>query len=310
MKLYLRILLPFLFSAITLCQAYSGTNEEKEKAINKKGIPILVFHRVGNRTAGEYRVSIKDFSAILKILKDNNFCPVGLDEIISNRFRKECAGKKLFCINFDDSHISQMKFYDDGSLDSSCMTAILLSYFDNPRATYFINVSNGPPPWIYDSKKKIEFLRSKGMIIANHTASHKRLDSLKAGELIEELGKVFEYTNSDTMFLSYPYGHRFRNEKLLKDGFTYHKHKCYIKAAFTEVEQIENIKTRLDTLQLVRHLCPLGDTQEFSKRQFELPRINISTIQAVNEEIIKNQNILIFENPDSSAILHSLGFSN
>jgi hypothetical protein len=201
-----------------------------------------------------------------------------------------------------------MRFLDDGSLDSSCMTAVLLSYFDNPKATYFINVNNGPPPWIYDSKKKIDFLRSKGMIIANHTASHRRLDSLNINDVIEELGKVFEYTDSDTMFLSYPYGHRIWNEKLLKEGFVYHNHKYFVKAAFTEVEQLESITTTQDTAQLVRHLCPLGNTLEFAKRKFELPRINISTIRAVNEEVIKNKNIF-FDYSDSNAILHSIGFS-
>ncbi len=305
-KFFISLLVCFLASF----QISSGQNTGKEKANERKGVPILVFHRIGNYSAGEYRLSIKDFSAILKALKDSDFCPVGLNEVISNNFRKECDGKKLFCITLDDSHVSQIKFLEDGTLDSTCMTAVLLSYFDNPKATYFINVNNGPPPWIYDSKKKIDFLRSKGMTIGNHTSSHKRLDSLNTDEIIEELGKVFEYTDSDTMFLSYPYGHRFWNETVFKDGFTYGNHRYFIQAAFTEVEELESIVSMEDSAQLVRHLCPLGDSKEFEKRRFELPRINIGSLQGLTEEVIKNKNVLKLETPDSNLILHSIGFSN
>jgi peptidoglycan/xylan/chitin deacetylase (PgdA/CDA1 family) len=288
----IRLIFIFLFFLSFTVSVNGQDTIRTKKKVGRKGVPILVFHRIGNHW-GEYRLSIKEFNRIFKALRKNNFYPVSLDEIMSNTFRKECWGKKLFCINFDDAHSSQIRFLKDRILDSTSMVGVILKYFDNPRATFFINTNNrGTPPWAKDSKLKMEYLISKGMIMGNHSARHKRLDFLSTKDMFAELGEVFEYTGSDSMFLSYPYGSVLKNEKLLRNGFEYKNRLYRIIAAFTEYEEIDVIKTFWDRLQMIRYLCPLGNTDEFERRRYELPRINITSFDGFYVDVIKNTNVL------------------
>ncbi len=225
----------------------------------------------------------------MQTLKDSNFYPVSLDEIMSNTFRKECAGKKLFCIHFDDGHASQVRLLNDSTLDPDCMLGIVLKYFHDPRAAFFININNGGSrPFGNDSERKLAWLKSRGMTVGNHSAHHKRLDLQTRTIMIREIAEVFEYTGQDTMYLSYPYGARIDDEKFLRKGFHYRNHDFYVKAAFTEVEEIVQFNDFWDRIQLWRYLCPLSNTDEFDNRKYELPRINISTLEGFYTDIIRN----------------------
>lgn len=278
-----------------------GTHLQAQKTFREKqGVPILVFHRVGQTPKPPYRVSVRQFNRILEALKAGDFCLVGLDQIAANSFPDECRNRKLAAIAFDDGHPSQMEFLPDGSVDSSCATAILLSHYPSPRATYFINTSNGGfPPFGKNSKEKIDFLRSKGMTVASHAATHQRLDRITAGEVRTELGTVCEYLGVDSTILAYPYGIGTVHDTLF-DGFDYNGRRYRITAAFTQVEPMDTVTTVWqDSSLLVYHLCPLGGTNDFALRRFELPRINVTSYQDILYDVLRNPFVYRFM-PDST----------
>lgn len=284
-----------------LLWTFDSAVSQNEAVSNTKGIPVLMFHRVVNRKAkNKYEINIQEFKQILGLLKDEGFSPVGMDEITQGTFRKECIGKKLFLMTFDDAHISQLKFSSDGKLNPKCALAILLSYFENPRATFFINTRNGGAPFVYQSQKKINFLIEKGMIIGNHTASHKRVDKLTDSELLQELADVFLYLNklghhSKEMFFAYPYGIALNKEKqkLLK-AFKYEGCDYCITAAFSSRLGYKEKRPKAESEHDYPLLCPIGGCEAFEKRRYDLPRINIHSVEDLKIDVIENDNIYIY----------------
>lgn len=278
-----------------------GTSTAQKTFRHKTGVPILVFHRIGTTPLPPYRVSIRQFHRILEALKAMDFCPVGLDQIIAASFPEACRNKKLVSIVFDDAHPSQLEFLPDSTLDSNCATAILMSYFPDARATYFINTNNGgTTPFGKDSKEKIEFLRRQGMMVASHSAGHHRLDHLTVSELKKELGAVCEYLNVDSTLLAYPYGIGAVHDSVLINGFEYNQRFYRIPAGFTQVDALDTVTTDWqDSSSLVYHLCPLGNSDDFIKRRYDLPRINITSYRDVLIDVIRNPYVFRFT-PDSS----------
>ncbi len=244
------------------------------------GIPILMFHRFSSTGAGKYNIAIKDFNKILKVLSKPFYCLIDLQEYAKATFLQRCKGKKPIAISMDDGHSSQLRFLKNGQPDPNSGIGAMFRVFPKPRATLFLNTSNGGSPLGKDSRTKIRWLRDHQLVIGNHTATHPNLSRLSKAAVVKELDSVCNYYGTSTMLLAYSFG------LMPKKPLSMYPTKCRIPAAFRA--WLGYFEARGQNQESGFLLAPLPNTTAFSKRKFAYPRINISGYQDFRRDILEN----------------------
>lgn len=173
---------------------------------------IVEYHKVAPEEARWDR-SIKKFKADLARLWTMGYRPVTLDSYLNNKMDL-APGASPVIFTFDDSHPSQFKLKEDGTLDPMCALG-LWEYFakqhpDFPiRATFFILPDSGPWGRRDLVDKKLAMLKEWGCELGSHTLTHRRLDRLPAAEVQKELGGANNWIKEkgfDPTVIALPYG--------------------------------------------------------------------------------------------------------
>jgi len=262
------------------------------------GIPILVFHRIGEQKK-PYSLSPGQFEKILEAARDGGFFPVSLDEIVRDELDAVPAGKKPFSITFDDGHPSQIRL-KDGKLDETCAFSIMKRIFDDPKATFFINAgAAGKKPFGPGGEEKIGILREAGMALGSHTAGHMKMNALSTQDIIEQMGETMLYLDGvltgdlaqENVYLAYPYG-VLPSGKKSRDAvskFEYGGRTFRHPAAFScRLGFGEPMTKKGDTL-----LCPLPGTAAFESRRYDLPRIIISSLKDFVKDVAGREEVYV-----------------
>jgi peptidoglycan/xylan/chitin deacetylase (PgdA/CDA1 family) len=262
------------------------------------GIPILVFHRIGEQKK-PYSLSPGQFEKILEAARDGGFFPVSLDEIVGDDLVAVPPGKKPFSITFDDGHPSQIRL-KEGNLDETCAFSIMKRIFDDPRATFFVSAgTTGKKPFGPDGEKKIGILREAGMFLGSHTAGHLKMNALSTQEVIEQMGETMLYLDGvltgdlaqKSVFLAYPYGVLPAGKKS-RDAvktFEYKGRTFHHPAAFScRLGFGEPMTKKGDAL-----LCPLPGTGAFESLRYDLPRIIISSLKDFAKDVAGRKEVYV-----------------
>jgi len=248
-----------------------------------QGIPILMFHRFRARPTANTAISPEVFRTVLETLKSDNYCLIGLDEYLENRFRPECGGQKLFAVTFDDGHPSQFGLLPEGTLDPQSGLGVLEEVFPNARATFFLNVRNGGKPFGKQSERKVALLREWGLEIGNHTISHPRLDRVSNARAVREIDGVCDYFDQSSMLLAYPYGVAPRTP--LPDLKT----RCAVPAAFNAWEGYA-AGVRGGEGRPLLAVVPAGSSA-FEAMRYSLPRVNIASLEDLRLDVLENPGV-------------------
>ncbi len=172
----------------------------KNNKTNDKEIVCFVYHRFGDSRYPSTNISLKDFEAHLKYLKNNNYQVLSLSgaiEYLNSDFEK----RKTAVITIDDGYKS---FFKNG--------LPLLNSYSYP-ATLFVNtetVGGGD----YMNWEEIKGSMNQGVEIGNHTHSHEYFLNLPAQSRYkafeDEIGLsqklIEENTNFTPKVFAYPYG--------------------------------------------------------------------------------------------------------
>lgn len=79
------------------------TPNSAEEILAKPEIPILCYHRISDKSKGDYTVSSATFSEHLKILSDSGYHSILPDELYEYLVYNKTLPQKPFMITFDDS---------------------------------------------------------------------------------------------------------------------------------------------------------------------------------------------------------------
>ena len=290
--------LPALLAPDLLAKSNPKTHPGKKARQIIKGIPVLLFHKLGASPQKPYCMTPAELEKVLRAAADGGFFPVGLDEIARGDLARVPAGKKPFAITLDDGHPSQIDL-DGGKPDPRCAFAIIRRCFEDPRATFFVCPGKKRLPFGAEGEKKMRMVLEAGMSLGDHTAFHERMDKLGAGKITSGMGIVMTLLDkvlgekraaADIPF-AYPYGVPPATAKLrdLVREFEYKgktwRHSC---AFLARLGFGEPMTKKTDLL-----FCPLPGTPALEERRYLLPRINISSLKDFKKDVLERDEIFI-----------------
>jgi len=193
---------------------------------NREGSVFIVeYHKLAKEEARWDR-SIDRFKADLQRYYDMGFRPVTLSSYVNDAMEL-APGASPIVFTFDDSHPSQFRFLDDGSIDPDCAVGIWQEFAkthpDFPvRATFYILPDSGPWGQPKRAERKFKMLKGWGCEIGSHTMTHRRLSSLSDSDVKKELAGAIDFITAQGFAcesVALPYGISPKNKSLLA-GFT------------------------------------------------------------------------------------------
>jgi len=186
----------------------------KEPVGNEMGlVPVFLYHRIKESDNG-YDISSEDFRKNLEKLYENDFVMVNFEAYLKGEIAVP-EGKHPFVLTFDDGDISQFRILEDGTIDPTSAVGVLYDYYQSHpdfgfEVAFFLNagVPFGQKEFL---EEKLEFTRTHGLILANHTYHHLAFDTLSREEILEAVVKNKDYYEKEygvelRDILALPYG--------------------------------------------------------------------------------------------------------
>ena len=162
------------------------------------GVPILVYHRVSDTDDNPQTLTVADFDAQIKYLKENGYSFIMPDDLLDAWEKGKSLPAKPVVITFDDGHEDIYKN----------VFPILQKY--GLRVTVFLVTDHvGMPEYL--NWDVIRALQNGGYIdFQSHTKSYKDLNTLKPDKLWNEIygsKQAIEWAlNKPVKFIAYPNG--------------------------------------------------------------------------------------------------------
>lgn len=161
-------------------------------------IPILMYHSISDSDPNNnLLVPIKQFESEMKWLKDNNFTPMLLDDVVK-AFKEGYVPKRPVAITFDDG-------YSDNYTE-----AYRILKKNNMKATFFIITNNIDKDSFYMNSSMLKEMSTNGMGIENHTSRHIEFTNISREDKIsitkEGREDLKEKVGVDSKFICYPVG--------------------------------------------------------------------------------------------------------
>lgn len=188
----------FLLMLFFACSANVETDLRAKFSANAYGVSF-VYHRFDESKYPSTNISLQDFEAHLKYLKDGNFKVLTATEAIA--YLKEDNAERIVVLTVDDAYKS---FYT-GALP-------LLKKYDM-KATLYVNTESVGNRG-YMSSDEIKAAHAAGIEIGNHTHTHRYFMNIAEYERekafiseLEKSQKILEgITKSQPFTMAYPYG--------------------------------------------------------------------------------------------------------
>lgn len=205
--------------------------------INDVKIPILMYHSISDMDSNNsLLVPISQFEEQIKWLKENEFTPMLLDDVLE-AYTTGYVPKKPVAITFDDG-------YSDNYTE-----AYRILKENNMKATFFIITDNTDNDGFYMNSSMLNEMKKSGMGIENHTSRHVEFTSLsredKLNIIKEGRDKLKEKVGVDSNYVCYPVG-KYDEETIEVEK------ELGIKAAVTTEYGISSLNDGLYSLKRVR----------------------------------------------------------
>lgn len=180
----------------------SSETESKQNAsspvtmVHPKGIPVLMYHKIGEDKDNDAVVREDLFRAQMKFLKDNGYHPLTMNQLYDYVKNGASVPEKPVVLTFDDGYADTY----------SIVYPIMKEY--NFAATVFINPGDMGTRLTWEQVKE---MKQGGMTIANHGFQHIEMGQLSQKEQVENIKKGQEALErelgiKDNPWFCYPYG--------------------------------------------------------------------------------------------------------
>ncbi|SHK15615.1 Polysaccharide deacetylase [Hathewaya proteolytica DSM 3090] len=209
----------------------------EKKDVNEVRIPILMYHSISSiNSMNNLMVPEEQFEQQIKWLKDNNFTPMLMDDVVK-AFETGVVPKRPVAITFDDG------YYDNYT------DAYRILKKHKMRGTFFVVGSYVNESSMYMNEDNLKELRDNGMAIENHTFDHKRLyfknKENQKKSIKDNMDFLKEKIQVESKYVCYPVGRY--NKSTIEVG-----KELGTKAAVTTKQGIASLKNGILSLQRIR----------------------------------------------------------
>lgn len=175
----------------------SPTAPVKEvKMVHPSGIPVLMYHKIGDDKDNDAVIREDLFREQMKFLKDNGYNPLTMDQLYDYVVNGAAVPEKPVVLTFDDGYADTY----------SIVYPIMKEY--GFAATVFINPGDVGTRLTWD---QIREMHKNGITISNHGFQHIEMGQLSEAKQIENITKAQEVLAKevgikDNPWFCYPYG--------------------------------------------------------------------------------------------------------
>ncbi len=169
----------------------------KAAAANIAGVPVLMYHKVGNIPANPAVISLENFDRHMSYLARNAYSPLTMDGLYNYLHgKKSKLPVKPVVITFDDGY---RDIYED-------VLPVLKKY--HLKATLFLIASKVNKVF---TTRELQEMQRQGLEIYSHTYSHADLATLDEKRQEKEIASAKEVltrlTGKKQVYFAYPLGH-------------------------------------------------------------------------------------------------------
>ena len=166
------------------------------KMVHPTGIPVLMYHKVGDDKDNDAVIREDLFREQMKFLKDNGYNPLTMDQLYDYVVNGAAVPEKPVVLTFDD-----------GYADTYSIVYPIMKEYGFP-ATVFINPGDVGTRLTWDQVRE---MHKNGITISNHGFQHIEMGQLSETKQIENITKAQEALAKevgikDNPWFCYPYG--------------------------------------------------------------------------------------------------------
>lgn len=172
----------------------AAVKTETAKAV-PSGVPVLMYHSVGDEPDNEAVISPKLFAEHMRFLHQEGYQPISLEELYGYLTEKKPLPLKPVVLTFDDGYRDTYE----------TVLPVLKKY--GFKSTMFIPVAEIGRNL---TLKELQEMKAAGMEIASHSLTHRDLSAMSPAQQAEEIARSKQELDrllaQDTRFFCYPYG--------------------------------------------------------------------------------------------------------
>lgn len=190
---------------------YSWLDRSHTKMVMPSGIPILMYHKVGNDKDNDAVIEEALFKQQMHFLKDQGYHPITMDELYDYVVNRKPVPEKPVVLTFDD-----------GYADTYSIVYPILRDLEFP-ATVFVNPGDVGTRLTWE---QIQDMKDHGVTIANHGYLHEPMGDMTQSQQEENIKKgqagLAEHVGlEDNPWFCFPYGsmNQTSEELVKKQGF-------------------------------------------------------------------------------------------
>lgn len=174
----------------------SAPTVKEVKMVHPSGIPVLMYHKIGDDKDNDAVIREDLFREQMKFLKDNGYNPLTMDQLYEYVVNGAAVPEKPVVLTFDD-----------GYADTYTIVYPLMKEYGFP-ATVFINPGDIGTRLTWDQVRE---MHKNGITISNHGFQHVEMGQLSEEKQIENITKAQEALAKEVgiknnPWFCYPYG--------------------------------------------------------------------------------------------------------
>jgi peptidoglycan/xylan/chitin deacetylase (PgdA/CDA1 family) len=177
--------------------APAAQQEQVEMAVPEKGIPVLMYHMIGDVPDNDAVLLESHFREQMQFLKDNGFHPITLQQLHEYMTEGKAVPVKPVVLTFDDGYPDTYSIVMPVMKEFGFPCTVFIPTYDADQGTRLT--------W-----QQIQEMKDAGITIASHSYRHERLTELSAAAVEEDVQKSQEALKQrlgiDNEFFCYPYG--------------------------------------------------------------------------------------------------------
>ena len=168
-----------------------------EMAVPKEGIPVLMYHMIGDVPDNDAVLLESHFREQMKFLKDNDFHPISLDELYAYMAEGKPVPVRPVVLTFDDGYPDTYSIVMPVLKEYGFKGTVFIPTYDADQGTRLT--------W-----QQIKEIKAAGIDIASHSYHHERVNEMAGQTLASEVAKSQEELSQQlgitNAYFCYPYG--------------------------------------------------------------------------------------------------------
>ena len=171
--------------------------DQQVEMVVPKGIPVLMYHMIGEIKDNDAVLSEAHFRQQMKFLKDNDFHPITLQQLYDYMVNKKPVPIRPVVITFDDGYPDTYSIVMPIMKEYGFKCTVFIPTFDADQGTRL--------KW-----DQIKEMKNSGMDICSHGYHHERMPNMTPAILADEINKsqseLKQQLGVQNEFFCYPYG--------------------------------------------------------------------------------------------------------